>query len=81
MTVLAWLAGSRLGRGVAVVLLALVAFSAAIARAFLQGRQAAEIDQKKQALDNLRNRISTDEELDRLPPDARRDRLRQWARD
>ena len=77
--VLSWLMGSRLGQGIAIVALAIVAGTIAWRLARASGERAAELRQQQESLSNLRARVETDDEVRRLDPVARRERLREWA--
>lgn len=53
----------------------------AVLRAFSRGQQA-EREENQKAVDKaVQQRKKVDARVDRLPPDARRDRLREWTRD
>lgn len=77
---LGWLTGSTVGRYLSVALLTLGGLFLAWRMAVASGERKAEIAMTQRALDNLRDRISTDDQIARLDPAARRDRLRAWAR-
>lgn len=82
---LAWLTGSTLGRYAALGLLAAAAIGLILWRVFAAGKAASEsatkINTLTETINALSIRIATDESLRALSPDARRDRLRQWAVD
>jgi hypothetical protein len=81
INILAWLVGSKAGR-ITVFSLAGLALVAVIAlNAFRKGQQNVRTKQVERALDNIMKRVAVDEAVSRLPPDARRERLRQWVRD
>lgn len=78
--ILGWLTGSTAGRYLSVALLALGAVVTAWRMAVASGERRAELAMQQRALDNLRDRISTDDQIARLDPAARRERLRTWSR-
>ena len=72
---LAWLTGSRVGRIVGVALLAIDGVLVAWRIAVASGERRAGLAMQQRALDNLRDRITTDDQIARLSPAARRERL------
>lgn len=81
MSALAWLLGSPAGRTTILVLLAVLGAVLAVLRAFQKGEAAERARQAQASLDNLRNRIKTDDDIARLPADERRRRLAEWVSD
>lgn len=79
VSAVAVLTGSRLGRICALGALALAGLLLAWRIAVASGERRAALAMTERALDNLRDRISTDDQIARLPPAARRDRLRAWS--
>lgn len=77
---LGWLTGSTVGRYVGIALLAAAGIAIAWRMAVASGERKAELALQQRALDNLRDRIATDDQIARLDPAARRDRLRAWSR-
>jgi hypothetical protein len=77
---LGWLTGSKLGRYAAIALIVGAAIAYALYSARRSGIKAEQAKQLAKSLNNLRTRIKTDEDISRLEPDARRQRLREWAR-
>jgi len=75
------LLGSSLGRKA--VLWGLVAASVVLViwRIYSAGQSAERARQVGASLENLRNRIKVDDEITKLPPDKRRERLLEWVRD
>lgn len=74
------LTGSRLGRWLAAVALILSVLAVAAWRLILIGQARERARHTQASLDNLRNRVRTDDELSRLPADERRRRLsRDWG--
>lgn len=78
LTALSWLTGSITGRYVAIGSIVVLAILWALYSARRGGIKAEQARQLSQSLDNLRNRIKTDDEISSLSPDARRERLREW---
>jgi len=75
---LSWLLGSKTGRVIALCFLALAASALAWRRAFHSGAASEKSRQAKASLDALRNRISIDDEIYKIPPDIRRRELARW---
>lgn len=78
-TVLGFLTGSKIGRWVAIAGIVLVGAAYIIWAAKRSGANAEKAKQVAASLNNLRSRISTNDEIRALSPDARRDELRKWA--
>ena len=78
-TALSWLTGSRLGCYVAAGSILALALGWALYAARQGGVKAEQARQVVLSLNNLRNRIQTDDEISRLGRDARVKRLREWA--
>ena len=83
--IVGWLCGSRIGRWLALVVLVVVAAGAAalwlVARGRGQAEQRARLEAAMAATAALATRVAVDRGLHDLPPAARRERLRAWARD
>ncbi|GGE36437.1 hypothetical protein GCM10007276_12430 [Agaricicola taiwanensis] len=79
--IIAWLTGSTVGRYVASGLLIAAVVAVAVWRIFAAGKNAEAAKQIQQSLENLRTRVKTDDEISRLSPDQRRERLRGWVSD
>ena len=77
--ILGWLTGSTVGRYLSIALLAAAGIAIAWRMAVASGERKAELAMQQRALDNLGDRISTDDQIARLPPSARRERLRSWS--
>lgn len=78
---LAWLTGSAWGRYAALGLLAAAAIGLLLWRVYGAGKTAVRTEALEKTINALQTRIATDDVLRGLSPDARRDRLRQWAAD
>lgn len=81
---LAWLTGSRLGQYAALAALAAAGVGFALWRAFSAGKTSAEnsakVIQLQGAINDFAKRVSTDNDLARMPAVERRQRLRQhWT--
>jgi len=74
-----WLSGSTVGRYVLAGLVTTAIVLFALARAFTAGKTAERNRQAAKSLKTLRSRMRSDDEISRLSPAARRDRLREWA--
>lgn len=81
MWVVTWFFGTRLGRWFALAGAVALALGIALLRARSSGRAAAEREQERQALDSLRSREATRDEIARLPAAERRKRLSEWVLD
>lgn len=79
--VLAWLTGSQTGRMVATIGLAALAVAAILWRAFAAGQNAEKAAQAQASIEALRNRIRTDDTIQKMDPSARRGELRRWLSD
>ena len=77
----AWFLTSKVGRTIIAVGAAALAALGVVAHVFNAGRRR----EKQKAVDNTLRHVekkrASDEAVDRLPADARRDRLRKWSRD
>jgi len=78
LSFLSWLLGSKTGRIIALCALALVAAMLAWRQAFRFGVVSEKSRQAQESLDALRNRISIDDEIYKIPPDIRRRELARW---
>ena len=77
---LSWLVGSSTGRAVALIGMAVAALGLGIAWAFYRGKETARLEAVTRSLETIRKRVATDEDLARLTPDQRRQRLRDaWS--
>lgn len=75
---LAWLTGSQTGRTIAAIALGALAVAAILWRAFSAGQSAEKAKQAQAAIDALRDRIKTDDEIQKMGVDARRRQFRRW---
>lgn len=75
-----WLLGSSLGRKVISAMALFLGVSLLFLRIFSAGKKAERLSAQGQALKTIRKKLAVDEELTRLGPVARRERLREWAR-
>jgi hypothetical protein len=71
----AWLAGSKIGRWVASVFLILSALSVIALRIYSKGKQAERFKQTEEALKRVRERMKSDADIGRMPSGERRKRL------
>ena len=76
-----WLVGSRTGRQLLIVMLALASASVLMWRVFAAGKAAQKSADTQRTLDIVRQRVQSDAEISSLSAAARRERLRQWVRD
>lgn len=81
MGALAWLLGSSLGRKVALGALIALGVGIVVVRIYAAGAARERARQAEAALRNLRERIKVDDEIEKLSPAARRERLSRWVRD
>jgi len=79
LSALGWLTGSKVGRWVGIAALAVVAGLIAWRAAVASGERKAALEQAQASLSNLRERVSSDDAISRLPADVRRGRLREWS--
>jgi hypothetical protein len=80
MSILAWLAGSRMGRAIALALTTIAIIAFALLRAFSAGRTSAQAQANQDALKAVRQRIRIDEDIRSLGAGERRERLRRdWS--
>jgi hypothetical protein len=79
--VLAWLLGSKIGRYLAICVLAAALVFIVIARIRAGGRNAERLRANQEATRRVLDRIKVDQEIQSMPRARRRERLRQWARD
>lgn len=78
---IAWLAGTRVGRWAASVAAALAVITTILMRTHAAGRRAEQTARTEDALEAYRNRIQIDDDVDTLGRDRRRDELAGWVRD
>jgi len=80
LPVLSWLVGNPVGRVVAVVGIAVTAIWIAYQIGRKDGVDRIRLQQAQHNLDALRDRVSTDEEIRKMPPNRRREELARWVR-
>lgn len=77
----AWLIGSKVGRYIALGLLAAATVAVIIARVYSAGKNEEKMKQTQASLNAVRQKVKSDEVISRLSPDARRERLlNEWSR-
>ena len=76
----AWLLGSRLGRGLVLVLLGAGIVAMVALTAFRRGKRDGALERAIATAGRVAERMAGDDEIRRLPRAERRERLRQWAR-
>ncbi len=72
--------GNPVGRVVAVVGIAVTAIWIAYQIGRKDGVDRIKLQQAQRNLDALRDRVSVDEEVRKMPPDRRREELGRWVR-
>lgn len=77
----AWFVGSKVGRALLGAMSAVVVIALLLLRAFNAGKQSQKHKEEEKALENLRRRNETHEEISRMPADDRRAELSKWVRD
>ncbi len=80
---MSWLSflGSRLGRYVAGAFMIAAGIGFALLKAFSAGAEQERAKQAHESLKNLRKRVKTDDEIDKMPDSSVRDELDGWVRD
>jgi hypothetical protein len=77
----AWLIGSKVGRYIALGLLAAATVAVIIARVYSAGKNEEKMKQTQASLNAVRQRVKSDEAVSRLSRDERTRRLRdEWSR-
>lgn len=79
--IIGWFLGTKIGRGLATAAGIAVAAAILFWRVFTAGKDAEAAKQAQASLENLRNRSKTDDEIARMPADARKRRLAEWVSD
>jgi cation transport regulator ChaC len=78
---IAWLIGSKVGRYIALGLLAAATVAVIIARVYSAGKNEEKMKQTQASLNAVRQRVKSDEAVSRLSRDERTRRLRdEWSR-
>jgi hypothetical protein len=80
MKLLGWLTGSRVGRSVAIGLVALAALFYVLLRARSSGYEKRSAEQKQIVIEGLIQRIKTDESIKQMSASERATALRSWVR-
>lgn len=80
VSILAWLIGSKVGRGVIYFAIGSALVGYFILRVYSAGKNAEIAAAIARSLEYLRLRVKTDDEIRNLPPDKRRERLERWLR-
>lgn len=78
---LAWILGTKIGRGLALGVTAMLAALAVLWRVFAAGKAAQRQEQDTQSLNNLRHRNEVDNEMANRGAERRRADLRGWVSD
>lgn len=81
MGIVAWLLGSQLGRKVAIWGAVALGLMFAVWRIFSAGRTSEKAKQAQASLQNLRNRIETDDKITSMSAADRNKRLSEWVSD
>lgn len=79
MSIIAWMIGSSIGRAITSAVLGLGVVGLLVWSIFRKGAESEKLKQAAKNLKQLNDRIKTDEDIARMPPSERRDRLREWA--
>ena len=81
LSVLAWLTGSKVGRYLALGLLAVSVVGVVILRVYVAGKRDEQLKQAQASLNAVRDKVKSDEAIRRLPASERRRRLLdEWSR-
>jgi hypothetical protein len=81
LSALAWLIGSKVGRYLALGLLAAATVAVIVARVYSAGKRDEQLKQTQASLNAVRDKVKSDEAIMRLPASARRKRLLdEWSR-
>lgn len=81
LSALAWLVGSKVGRYLALGLLALATVAVIVARVYSAGKRDEQLKATQASLDAVRQKVKSDEAIRRLPASERRRRLLdEWSR-
>lgn len=78
-TIILWFAGSKVGRVLAAVGALLLAVGVTALQIFSAGKRAERSAQDRAALEAMRDRQRTEDQVARLPRPARADRLKEWS--
>jgi hypothetical protein len=81
LSALAWLVGSKVGRYLALGLLAAATVAVIVARVYSAGKRDEQLKQTQASLDAVRQKVQSDEAIRRLPASERRRKLLdEWSR-
>ena len=81
MAILSYLAGSKIGRVVILIILTAASMALTLRCVFSKGVEAERAKRSQASLDAFRTRIQTDDSITKLSGDARRAELARWVRD
>jgi hypothetical protein len=81
LSIVSWLIGSKIGRYLALGLLAFAVVGTIILRVYSAGKRGEQLKQTQASLNAVRDKVKSDETIRSLPPDVRRKRLLdEWSR-
>lgn len=81
LSVLSWLIGSKVGRYLALGLLAAATLAVIVARIYAAGKRDEQLKQTQASLDAVRQKVKSDEAISRMSRADRTKRLRdEWSR-
>ena len=81
LSVLAWLTGSKVGRYIALGLLAVSVVGVVLLRVYVTGKRDEQLKQAQSSLNAVRNKVKSDEAIRRLSASERRRKLLdEWSR-
>ena len=77
----AWFLNTRIGQYLSAAVLFIGMVVVVLWRVFAAGQRAERDEQQVAALNNLRNRVKTDDEVSKIPDSALDAELSEWMRD
>ena len=77
----AWFIGTKAGRIVLEIGAVIALLSGIALKFYFAGKRVEKAKQTQENLENLRKRSKSDEEVNSMPADARRNELSGWVRD
>lgn len=81
LSVLAWLTGSKVGRYIALGLLAVSVVGVVVLRVYAAGKRDEQLKQAQASLSAVRDKVKSDEAIRRLSASERRRKLlNEWSR-